>query len=119
MEKKILVVDDSSFMRMSLKDILIKAGYNVDEATDGNACIEQVKAGSPDLVTMDVIMPGKDGIETLKELVELNKKIRVIMVTATGEEQKVIDAMSAGAKGYITKPFKPKDVIGAIQKALE
>ncbi len=120
MGKKILVVDDSSFMRMTLKDILQKADYEVvAEVGDAKTSIEKYKELSPDLITMDIVMPEEDGIHALKEIMNIDRKAKVIMVTAAGQEQLVVDAMSSGAKGYITKPFKPEDVISAVKKALQ
>lgn len=119
MEKKILIVDDSSFMRMTLKDILQKAGYEVvAEVGDAKSSLEKYKELRPDLVTMDIIMPEENGIYALKQIKEIDKTAKVVMVTAAGQEALVVDAMSSGAKGYITKPFKPEDVINAVKKVL-
>lgn len=120
MASKILIVDDSSFMRMTLKDILQKAGYEVaGEASDGKSAVEKYKEVNPDLVTMDIVMPGEDGVKTLKEIMSLNHRARVLMVSALGQEALVIDAMTAGAKGYITKPFKPENVVKEVEKSLK
>ena len=120
MVNKILVVDDSSFMRMTLKDILKKAGYDVvGEAADCKAAMEKYKEVTPDLVTMDIVMPGDDGVKTLKELKKIDPNARILMVSALGQEALVMEAMGAGAKGYITKPFKPENVLKEVEKSLK
>ena len=120
MGTKILIVDDSSFMRMTLKDILQKAGFEVvGEANDSKTAIERFKEVRPDLVTMDIVMPGEDGVKTLKEIMSLNPQARVLMVSALGQEALIVDAMGAGARGYITKPFKPENVVKEVRKNLQ
>ncbi|WP_249869775.1 response regulator [Oceanobacillus saliphilus] len=119
MGKRILIVDDAAFMRMMIKDILTKNGYEVvGEAQDGAQAIEKYKELEPDLVTMDITMPEMDGITALKEIKKFNADAKVIMCSAMGQQAMVIDAIQAGAKDFIVKPFQGDRVIEAIQKAL-
>jgi two-component system, chemotaxis family, chemotaxis protein CheY len=119
MANKILVVDDAAFMRMMIKDILTKNGFEVvGEAADGAQAVEKYKELSPDLVTLDITMPEKDGIAALKEIKEVDASARIIMCSAMGQQAMVIDAIQAGAKDFIVKPFQADRVIEAIQKAL-
>ncbi|MFY4773896.1 response regulator [Metabacillus sp. RGM 3146] len=119
MAHKILIVDDAAFMRMMIKDILTKNGYNVvAEAADGMQAVEKYKEHQPDLVTMDITMPEMDGISALKEIKKLNPNSKVIMCSAMGQQAMVIDAIQAGAKDFIVKPFQADRVLEAIQKTL-
>ncbi|AXI09093.1 response regulator [Oceanobacillus sp. 143] len=119
MAKRILVVDDAAFMRMMIKDILTKNGYEVvGEAQDGAQAVEKYKELSPDLVTMDITMPEMDGITALKNIKAFNPEAKIIMCSAMGQQAMVIDAIQAGAKDFIVKPFQADRVIEAIQKAL-
>lgn len=119
MANKILIVDDAAFMRMMIKDILSKNGYEVvGEANDGNQAIEKYKELKPDLVTMDITMPEMDGITALKEIKKIDGSAKVIMCSAMGQQAMVIDAIQAGAKDFIVKPFQADRVIEAIKKTL-
>ncbi|MDD4802264.1 MAG: response regulator [Syntrophomonas sp.] len=119
MGKRVLIVDDAAFMRMMIKDILSKNGYEVvGEAENGMIAIEKYKEVKPDLVTMDITMPEMDGIAAVKEIVSYDSKARVIMCSAMGQQAMVIDAIQAGAKDFIVKPFQPERVIEAVSKAL-
>lgn len=119
MSKKILIVDDAAFMRMMIKDILTKNGFEVvAEAADGAQAVEKYKELKPDLVTMDITMPEKDGIAALKEIKEFDPNAKIIMCSAMGQQAMVIDAIQAGAKDFIVKPFQADRVIEAIQKTL-
>ena len=116
---KILIVDDAAFMRMMIKNILIKEGYEVvGEAENGAQAVEKFKELSPDLVTMDITMPEMDGISAVKEIMKINKGAKVVMCSAMGQQAMVIDAIQAGAKDFIVKPFQPDRVIEAISKVL-
>jgi two-component system, chemotaxis family, chemotaxis protein CheY len=115
----VLIVDDAAFMRMMIKDILTKNGLEVaGEAENGNAAVAKFKELKPDLVTMDITMPEKDGIAALKEILALDKTARVVMCSAMGQQGMVIEAIQAGAKDFIVKPFKPERVLDAINKTL-
>jgi len=119
MSQKILIVDDAAFMRMMIKEILTKNGYNViGEAQDGAQAVEKYKELRPDLVTMDITMPEMDGIHALKEIRAFDPNARVIMCSAMGQQAMVIDAIQAGAKDFIVKPFQADRVIEAIKKTL-
>jgi two-component system, chemotaxis family, chemotaxis protein CheY len=119
MANKILVVDDAAFMRMMIKDILTKNGYEVvGEASDGAQAIEKFKETRPDLITMDITMPEMDGITSLKEIKKIDPSAKVIMCSAMGQQAMVIDAIQAGAKDFIVKPFQADRVIEAIKKTL-
>lgn len=119
MGKRILVVDDAAFMRMMIKDILEKNGYEVvGEAQDGQEAVEKYKELNPDLVTMDITMPEMDGITALKEIRNINPDAKVVMCSAMGQQAMVIDAIQAGAKDFIVKPFQADRVLEAVSKAL-
>lgn len=120
MGKKILVVDDAAFMRMMIKDILTKNGFDViGEAENGMAALEKYRDLRPDLVTMDITMPEMDGITAVKEIRGVDNMARIIMCSAMGQQAMVIDAIQAGARDFIVKPFQPERVIEAVNKALE
>ncbi|WP_144509247.1 response regulator [Bacillus sp. FJAT-22090] len=119
MSKRILIVDDAAFMRMMIKDILSKNGFEVvGEAADGIQAIEKYAELKPDLVTMDITMPEMDGIAALKEIKAKDSNATIIMCSAMGQQAMVIDAIQAGAKDFIVKPFQADRVIEAISKAL-
>ncbi len=115
----ILIVDDAAFMRMMIKDILSKNNYQIaGEAANGIEAIERYKELKPDLVTMDITMPEKDGIEAVKEIKKIDPNAKVIMCSAMGQQSMVIDAIQSGAKDFIVKPFQADRVLEAIKKVL-
>ncbi|RWZ60482.1 response regulator [Halobacillus fulvus] len=119
MAESILIVDDAAFMRMMVKDILTKNGYEIaGEAEDGKKAVELYNEHQPDLVTMDITMPEMDGITALKEIKTQHPDAKVIMCSAMGQQAMVVDAIQAGAKDFIVKPFQADRVIEAIKKAL-
>lgn len=119
MGNKVLVVDDAAFMRMMIKDILRKGGYEVvGEAEDGSKAVEKYKELRPDLVTMDITMPDMDGITAVKEIRKLDGNAQIIMCSAMGQQAMVIDAIQAGAKDFVVKPFQPERVLEAVRKVL-
>jgi two-component system chemotaxis response regulator CheY len=119
MANRILVVDDAAFMRMMIKDILTKNGYEVvGEASDGAQAVEKYQELKPDLVTLDITMPEVDGIEALKRIRAVDPSARVIMCSAMGQQAMVIDAIQAGAKDFVVKPFQADRVLEAVRKAL-
>ncbi len=119
MAHRILIVDDAAFMRMMIKDILSKNGFEVvGEAADGIQAIDKYKETMPDLVTMDITMPEMDGISALKEIRQYNPHAKVIMCSAMGQQAMVIDAIQAGARDFIVKPFQADRVLEAIHKTL-
>lgn len=120
MGKKVLIVDDAAFMRMMIKDILTKNGYEVvGEAENGQVAVDKYRELKPDLVTMDITMPEMDGIAAVKEIKSQDPGARVIMCSAMGQQAMVIDAIQAGAKDFIVKPFQPERVLEAVSKALD
>lgn len=120
MGKRIMIVDDAAFMRMMIKDILTKNGYEVvGEAENGQVAVEKYKDLKPDLVTMDITMPEMDGIAAVKEIKSIDSAARIIMCSAMGQQSMVIDAIQAGAKDFIVKPFQPERVLEAVGKALD
>lgn len=115
----ILIVDDASFMRGSLKYIVESAGHKVvGMASDGNEALDMYKQFKPDVITLDILMKGMDGITTLKKIREIDSKAKCIMVSALGTDDKKEEAISFGASGYIRKPFKQKDIMDELNKAL-
>lgn len=119
MGNRVLVVDDAAFMRMMIKDILRKGGYEVvGEAEDGARAVDKYKELKPDLVTMDITMPDMDGISAVKEIRKLDPNAVIIMCSAMGQQAMVIDAIQAGAKDFVVKPFQPDRVLEAVRKVL-
>jgi two-component system chemotaxis response regulator CheY len=115
---KIMVVDDAQFMRVRLTKLLTGHGYEVVEAENGAQAVETYRTKSPDAVLMDITMPEKDGLTALAEIQSYDADARVIMLTALGQESMVIQAVQAGARDYVVKPFDPDRVMGALQKVL-
>ena len=115
-----LVVDDAAFMRKVLTDALVAGGHEVvGEAGDGDAALAAYQDLQPDLVTLDITMPRKDGLATLRELVDIDPAARVVICSALGQETKVLDAIKAGAKDFVVKPFERERLLeGAVGKAL-
>ncbi|MCF6466301.1 response regulator [Clostridium sp. Cult2] len=119
MAKGILIVDDASFMRMMIKDILTKNGFEVvGEAENGINAVEKYKELRPELVIMDITMPEMDGIQAVKEIKSIDPNSKIIMCSAMGQQAMVIEAIQAGAKDFIVKPFQHERVIEAVKKAL-
>lgn len=118
MAKRVLIVDDAAFMRIKLKDILEKNGYEVaGEAQNGIEAVDKYKESKPDLVTMDITMPEKDGVEALKEIKAFDPEATILMCSAMGQQSMVMDAIRAGAIDFIVKPFDTERVIKALDKA--
>ncbi|MDR3587625.1 MAG: response regulator [Desulfosporosinus sp.] len=120
MSTTILIVDDAAFMRMMLRDILTKNGFSVvGEAENGAVAVRRYMELQPNLTTMDITMPEMDGIQALKEIRKRDTKARIIMCSAMGQQSMVIEAIQAGAKDFIVKPFQAERVVEAITKALK
>ncbi len=116
---RVLITDDAAFMRMMIKNILVQNGHEVvGEAANGTEAVEQYAVLKPDITTMDITMPEKDGIQALKDILVSDPAARVVMCSALGQEAKVIESIRAGAKDFIVKPFQPERVLSAIEKAL-
>lgn len=115
--KSILIADDSSFMRTLIKSILCRAGYVVvGEAENGIVCVEKYKELSPEIVTLDVTMDEMDGIQTLAALMEINPAVKVLMISALGQECIVRKAIAAGARAFIVKPFKKDHLVWELSR---
>ncbi|MBU1076617.1 MAG: response regulator [Spirochaetes bacterium] len=116
----ILLADDLAFIKMVQKEILQKEGYDIiGEAADGLEVIEKYKKLRPDVVIMDITMPKMDGLNALKAIRQLDPDARVIVCSALGQQQLIIEAIKIGAKDFIVKPFDPPRLATAIQKALK
>ncbi len=117
MSKTVLVVDDTAFMRMTLKNMLEKNGYEVvGEGEDGAKGVELYKQLKPSLVTMDITMPNMDGITAIKEILSFDPDATVVVVSAMGQKSLVIEALNAGAKDFVVKPFQPDRIAEALAK---
>lgn len=116
---KIMVVDDAAFLRAMLKEILVQGGHTVvAEASNGEEAIEKYRTFRPDLVTMDITMPVMEGVEALKEIRAIDPGAKVVMCSAIGQRQFVLDAIQSGAKDFIVKPFQSSRVLEAVNKAI-
>ena len=116
---RVLVVDDAAFMRKMVSDALTKGGHEVvGEAGNGIEAVAQYQALKPEVTTLDITMPEKDGLAALKEIISIDPSARVIMCSARGEESKGLESIKAGAKDFVVKPFQPDRVIEAVGKAL-
>jgi two-component system chemotaxis response regulator CheY len=113
---KILVVDDSAFMRMRNVTLLKELGHDTVEAGDGNQAVEVFQQAQPDAVLMDITMPGKDGLQALREILAIDPGARVAMVTAMGQQGMVMEAIKTGARDFVVKPFDSDRVKAALAK---
>jgi two-component system chemotaxis response regulator CheY len=117
MALRVMIVDDALFMRNMLKDIFGRAGYDVvAEAEDGEMALELYQETKPDLVTMDIVMPKKSGIEALQDIMAENPEACVVMVSALGQDALVLDAVESGAKDFIVKPFNEEKVLEIVKR---
>jgi len=120
MAVNVLIVDDLTFIKIVLRDIIEKAGFRVvGEASNGEQAITMYQDTRPDVVLMDITMPGMDGLTALKKIREINTAARVIICSALGQQQLIVQAIQLGAKDFIVKPFQPRRVIAALKKALD
>lgn len=118
--KKILIVDDSFYMRTMLKNMLTDAGYEiVGEAPNGQTALELAKETNPDLITLDVILPDNTGLDVLKGIKAEQPDMKIVIVSAVGQEVIVNEALENGALSYIVKPFSEEKVLEVVKKALE
>jgi two-component system chemotaxis response regulator CheY len=116
---RVLVVDDAAFMRKMVSDALAKGGHEVvGEAGDGNEAVARYQELRPEVTTLDITMPEKDGLAALQEIMDLDPAARVVMCSALGQESKVLESIKIGAKDFVVKPFQPDRVLGAVDKAL-
>lgn len=116
---RVLVVDDAAFMRKLLGDALAQGGHEViGEAGNGTEAVARFRELRPEVMTLDITMPEKDGITALKEIIELDPAARVVMCSALGQESKVLESIKLGAKDFVVKPFQADRVNEAVGKAL-
>lgn len=115
---KILITDDNLFMRITLKDILTDAGYEVYDAKDGADMLEVFEKEKPDLVMLDITMPELDGLGALKVLKLKHPKVKAIMCSAMGQQTMILDAIQSGAYDFIVKPFEKGKVLDSVKKVL-
>jgi len=117
--KRVLVVDDALFMRELLQDIFETAGWQVvGSAENGEQAIASYKELRPDLVTMDIVMPGSGGIEALKNIMHFDEGARVVVCSALGQKNLILEALTAGARDFIVKPFKGDQVVEIAERVL-
>ena len=120
MKAKILIADDSAYMRSILKDLLLRNGYDViGEAENGREVIELYGKLKPDVIAMDIMMPEMSGTQALKELKERHPEARVVMSALMGQQNLVVEAIRAGAAEFFIKPVQAERVVEAIDKALQ
>ncbi len=117
---RVLIADDASFMRQMIREIIEPEGYEVvGEATNGIEAVELFEELQPDLVTMDIVMPKRSGIDAAKGILAKFPNACIVMCSALGQETLVMEALQAGARDFIVKPFKPDNVIATLAKILE
>ncbi len=116
---RVLVVDDAAFMRKVVSDALASGGHEVvGEATNGAEAVARFQELRPELTTLDITMPEKDGLAALAEIMAIDPAARVVMCSALGQETKVLESIKLGAKDFVVKPFQPARVLEAVGKAL-
>jgi two-component system chemotaxis response regulator CheY len=116
---RVLVVDDAAFMRKMVSDALTKGGHEVvGEGANGEEAVTLFQELGPELTTLDITMPEKDGLQALKDIMSLDPNARIIMCSALGQESKVLEAVKAGAKDFVVKPFQPERILDAAAKAV-
>ena len=119
MTRTVLICDDAIFMRTMVGDILTQAGFDiVGEAETGVEAVEKYQELRPDLVTMDIVMPEMGGIDAVREITRLDPGAKVLMCSAMGQQALVVEAIQAGAKDFVVKPFQPGRVLEAVQRVL-
>jgi two-component system chemotaxis response regulator CheY len=117
---QILVADDAAFMRQIIREIVESKGHEViAEASDGIEAVDKFKSHRPEVVTMDIVMPRSSGIDAVKGILDVDPTACVVMCSALGQETLVKEALAAGAKDFIIKPFLPESVIETLDKVLE
>ncbi|MGH7482905.1 MAG: response regulator [Longimicrobiales bacterium] len=119
MAKRVLICDDAIFMRTMLANILKQAGFEVvGEAGTGAQAVEKYRELEPDLATMDIVMPDMGGIDAVREIVKDFPDAKILMCSAMGQQALVVEAVQAGAKDFVVKPFQPSRVLEAVQRVL-
>ncbi len=112
----LLVVDDAAFMRMRCSKLLTESGYQVIEAENGVQAVQQYQAHHPDAVLLDITMPEMDGLTALREIRKIDPNAKVAMVTAMGQQSTVMEALKAGARDFVLKPFQSDRVLATVKK---
>ena len=119
MSQTVLICDDAIFMRTMIGDILTQAGFQiVGEAETGVQAVEKYWQYKPDLVTMDIVMPDMGGIDAVREIMKEDPSAKILMCSAMGQQALVIEAIQAGARDFVVKPFQPSRVLEAVQRVL-
>lgn len=117
--KRVLVCDDSKFMRLHIRNILEKVGYReIYEAENGKVALEKYEEVSPDMVFMDIIMPEKDGVSAVRDIIEYDHDANIVMCSAMGQKPFILEAIHAGAKEFIIKPFEADKIAKATNQFL-
>ncbi len=117
---RVMIADDSKAIRIALKDIILNGKHElVAEAADGAEAVEKFVDVKPDVLLLDLVLPKKDGLTALKEIMETNPNAKIIMITVLDNKQMIQDCISAGAQAYITKPFTADDVLKSISFAVK
>ena len=116
----ILLVDDLAFIKLVQKEVLDPHGFQIiGDAADGVEAVAKYEQLKPDVVVMDITMPKMDGLNAMRAILKINSNARIIVCSALGQQQLIIEAIKAGAKDFVVKPFKPDRLTQAIQKALK
>ena len=116
---RVLVVDDAAFMRKMVTDALSGGGHEiVGEAVNGAEAVQRFQELRPDVMTLDITMPEKDGLAALQEIIAVDPGAKVVMCSALGQESKVLESIKLGAKDFVVKPFQADRVLSAVEKAL-
>ena len=115
---RVLIIDDLAFMRAAIRTVLEEAGMEIaGEAENGKEGIILYMQTKPDIVLLDIVMPVMDGITTLQRLIRDDPSARIVMCSALGEQELIVRAIQLGARDFVVKPFQPKRIVSAIQKA--
>ena len=119
MSRTVLICDDALFMRKLINQVMTSGGFEVvGEAEDGSEAVDKYQTLKPDLVTMDLVMPQMNGIDAVREIMKLDSTACIIMCSSVGQEALVTEAMEAGARGYLVKPFQPPQLLAVAERAL-
>ena len=120
MPARLMIVDDTLFMRRMLRDLLVSQGYElVAEARNGREAVENYEQTLPDLVIMDITMPEMDGIQAARAILQAHPKARIVICSALGQNEPVMEALHVGAQDFVLKPFLPEKVLEVVHKVLQ
>ncbi|MFO0946085.1 MAG: response regulator [Planctomycetota bacterium] len=118
MPKRLLIVDDAMFMRMMIRDVAVEAGWEIaGEAANGEEALAIYQRVRPDLVTLDLVMPKMGGLETLKSILKVDAKARIVIVSALDQKATLVETIREGAMDFIVKPFERERILGVLSKA--